>query len=510
MLVLVSGGIAYFADGLGRKMGKKRITIGKLRPRHTAALGTILSGILISSLTIAIVFGLSSDVRQWALQGAQAIRDLQATQKDLKNAKSQQDKLTNSNKELEVHNKVLEMENKAKIEKMKETDAQVIVIRNQVADLQSRKTTLEARIVTFQNQVRKYTKNITDLGSKLKNTVAQFDLSKKEYTATNTRLTQLRASYQELSRQTQELQQADIQLRSENETLGKGNETLKASNLQLNSDKSNLETSLKTLTSELDKRQTHLSEVEANLTTAEAKLQDTEDQYTRLKGLTEAMNDTVAKTRIEPIIFRFGEEITRIPVEANMTARQAGAAISAILRASRLKASDSGAKEYKGLPVAGLFAHTDKNGNAVSPADLEANLVRQLTGRLEPGVLISYSSVNAFAGEPVPLDIKPFANPTVYHAGELISETRINGNKEVAEIIRQLTDFIGNRLKTKVKIDGMIPRAGSDESFGSVGVDEIVSVVTQIRSADRMMRVQAIAINDTRAGDPLKLEFRIR
>src|SRR5687768_2192673 len=83
VVVLASGLIAYFADWLGRKLGKKRLTIGRLRPRHTAALGTTLSGMIISVLTIVLVMAFSSDVREWILRGNEAIRQYQATMSKL-------------------------------------------------------------------------------------------------------------------------------------------------------------------------------------------------------------------------------------------------------------------------------------------------------------------------------------------------------------------------------------------------------------------------------------------
>lgn len=53
-LMLVAGLIAYISDVLGRKMGRKRLTVLHLRPRTTATLGTVLTGMFITVVTIML------------------------------------------------------------------------------------------------------------------------------------------------------------------------------------------------------------------------------------------------------------------------------------------------------------------------------------------------------------------------------------------------------------------------------------------------------------------------
>ncbi|MFH1452576.1 MAG: DUF3084 domain-containing protein [Armatimonadota bacterium] len=63
IISVVSGIIAFLGNRLGRYFGKKRLTIFNLRPRHTATIFTILTGILISMLTIGVSSMLSKNVR---------------------------------------------------------------------------------------------------------------------------------------------------------------------------------------------------------------------------------------------------------------------------------------------------------------------------------------------------------------------------------------------------------------------------------------------------------------
>lgn len=63
VLVLTGGVIAFIGDRLGSKVGKKKLSLFGLRPRHTSILVTIITGILITTVTFGILAITSKDVR---------------------------------------------------------------------------------------------------------------------------------------------------------------------------------------------------------------------------------------------------------------------------------------------------------------------------------------------------------------------------------------------------------------------------------------------------------------
>lgn len=63
VLVVMGGAIAYIGDKLGTKVGKKKLTIFGLRPKHTSILVTIITGILIAGTTLGVLSLTSRDVR---------------------------------------------------------------------------------------------------------------------------------------------------------------------------------------------------------------------------------------------------------------------------------------------------------------------------------------------------------------------------------------------------------------------------------------------------------------
>lgn len=91
VLMIMGGIIAFLGDKIGSKVGKKRLSLFGLRPKYTSIIVTIVSGILISFLTIAALAVVNENVRV-ALFGLSRL----------------QERMANLNQEIEVKNKELE------------------------------------------------------------------------------------------------------------------------------------------------------------------------------------------------------------------------------------------------------------------------------------------------------------------------------------------------------------------------------------------------------------------
>lgn len=139
VLVVTGGAIAFIGDRLGTKVGKKKLSIFGLRPRHTSIIVTIVTGILITTMTLGVMALTSENVRT-ALFGMEKLQENMAktresltqaekelelaqseraeTNEQLEKAKADVDKLQLQQKELQAAsdelvagNKILEEEN---------------------------------------------------------------------------------------------------------------------------------------------------------------------------------------------------------------------------------------------------------------------------------------------------------------------------------------------------------------------------------------------------------------
>ena len=63
IMAIVGALIAYIADKMGSKIGKKKLSVFGLRPKYTSILLTALSGSIIAVLTISVMAIASQSAR---------------------------------------------------------------------------------------------------------------------------------------------------------------------------------------------------------------------------------------------------------------------------------------------------------------------------------------------------------------------------------------------------------------------------------------------------------------
>ncbi|MGP1366319.1 MAG: DUF3084 domain-containing protein [Schwartzia sp. (in: firmicutes)] len=126
VLIVTGGVIAFIGDRVGSRVGKKKLSLFGLRPRHTSVIVTVVTGILITTLTFVILAGASDNVRT-ALFGMDQLNRLmgetkerlQVTAMQLADAKAEQQQaeadLTKSKGEIDqLHHKQTALEDRAK------------------------------------------------------------------------------------------------------------------------------------------------------------------------------------------------------------------------------------------------------------------------------------------------------------------------------------------------------------------------------------------------------------
>lgn len=73
VIAIMGGLIAFLGDKIGTKVGKRRMSLFGLRPKHTSIIVTIVTGILISAFTLGILSIASNNVRT-ALFGMEQLK----------------------------------------------------------------------------------------------------------------------------------------------------------------------------------------------------------------------------------------------------------------------------------------------------------------------------------------------------------------------------------------------------------------------------------------------------
>src|SRR5687768_1746101 len=71
LLIPLSGFIAWAGDRIGHRIGKRRHSLFGLRPRHTAILITVASGMCIALVSFGLMWAMSATFRVVLAQGAE-------------------------------------------------------------------------------------------------------------------------------------------------------------------------------------------------------------------------------------------------------------------------------------------------------------------------------------------------------------------------------------------------------------------------------------------------------
>lgn len=495
VMILAGGLVALIADKLGRTLGKKRLTLFGLRPRHTATMITVIAGMLIPFITVLFVALVSQPVREWLVEGRHALEQLRTRNAEIVVLDNKQSALTEENKKTSA-------DLRQKEELLKRESQTVASLQDQTRNLKSEALHLTSSIRTLDNNVQLLTANLkqTKLSlvsaqSETKVAIASTKRAQNDFLAANTRLSNVKASYFELKKQWDELNQKSYALSSDNDKLTSQNSSLAAQNAKAASD-------LEMSKQNLERSQEQLDEVNTNLKAAN-------DQLAVLSG---TLTSDILTSRNQPPMFSIGDELARVSVPAGSSAEDAKGLLANLMQDAVHQATIRGAGPFSSLITerAALYPLKDAKGHTITPEDQEETILKGITEQKDDIVLVALCKYNTFLGEGVPLDIKAYPNSLVYKRDAPIAETRVNGGLPEEDIRQQIIEFLTKTVKPKALADDMIPISGQEEQLGEVPINQIVDLARNIHALDRRVKVTALADSDTHRGDPLKLHFRVR
>ena len=156
IIALMGGLIAYMGDKLGTKVGKRRMSLFGLRPKHTSIIVTIVTGLLVAAATVGVLSFTSQSVRT-ALFGMDQLRaDMKHLNEEVA-AKTQE--LIRGKALLEQNKQELE-ERMAEIEQIRR---EVEATKAELASAQVAKDATEAELASLQSSYAEVSKKLADL-----------------------------------------------------------------------------------------------------------------------------------------------------------------------------------------------------------------------------------------------------------------------------------------------------------------------------------------------------------
>ena len=163
MLVVIGGIIAFIGDRIGMKIGRKRLSIFGLRPKHTSMLITVITGIVVAGTSVLVMSIVSQDVRTALFRMHEIQATLASTQDQLSTAFAQ---LTTKDEELakgEARVKELQGEIDSLTSEIGGLTTELEQVQEERAKAQEDKETLEEESKALETLIGDLTKEANEL-----------------------------------------------------------------------------------------------------------------------------------------------------------------------------------------------------------------------------------------------------------------------------------------------------------------------------------------------------------
>lgn len=145
-LIVVGGVVAIIGDYIGHSIGRKRLSLFKLRPRSTAAIFTVITGILIALSTLGILLIISQDART-ALFGLEEMRT------DLSNVKNELNTISSEKEKAEKELSTIVTEKREIDKELTNAKEDLHKSRNEITNLKITKNKLSKDIRNLEKKV---------------------------------------------------------------------------------------------------------------------------------------------------------------------------------------------------------------------------------------------------------------------------------------------------------------------------------------------------------------------
>lgn len=178
-ILILGGVIATLGDRIGMRVGKARLSLFNLRPRQTATMITILTGGVISTSTLAILFLIDGQLRTGVFELEEIQAELESAQQDLNQTRDQKNEIqteleTAVNEQIEAEERLQDINAslEAAIARQRQTQGQ----------LEQTRTDLEEVATDFQN-AQAQLQQVSEQSAQLQSEIQQIQAEREQLIA---------------------------------------------------------------------------------------------------------------------------------------------------------------------------------------------------------------------------------------------------------------------------------------------------------------------------------------
>ncbi|MCS7208308.1 MAG: DUF3084 domain-containing protein [Fimbriimonadales bacterium] len=486
LLTLFGGALAYAGDWLGRRLGKQRLSLFGIRPRHTATLITTLTGCLTVALTVLGMTAVNESFRVWITRGDRVLVELRENETRLKELQVRNAKLQAANQQLHAEQARLDAELKRLERAFNKRLVQAQQLETQLKRVSQQLSQSRAQLAQAQwllHQARRARQQLEDAMQ-----------------AVRTQIAALEQQQARLRRQNDEFAQQGVALASENAKLDTDNRRLQAQNQQLAAQN-------RQLAAEREQLETQNSILLGRNVDLRRQLDELERATRELVQL--------ANIRLTPVAVQIGEELGRIVIPVGWSEVRVRQALQDLLHLADRIARERGAAPSPPqtravfIPDKRVRLASGEQVQITESESLEA-IQQNIRNFGDSVVAVAIALTNTAQGEPVPIELRLYRNRKVFEAGEEIARAVIDCRPERSPL-KQVLAFLQTQVRERAIEAGILPRqerAGNPPTVGETAPDTLLQLMEQARQC-RTERVWLVvrAAKTTYAGDLLTLKF---
>lgn len=475
--ILVLGGvIATVSDRLGTKVGKARLSLFNLRPRNTAMVVTIVTGSVLSALTLGILFASSKPLRRGVFQIDKIQTRLNDARKDLTRAEDERKRV--------------------------ETD--LAKARVELKTAMDQLNAINQSLQTAQSEAFKTAEELQKTQSRLGELQKQLQGIQSEKTAMEDELARTENRLQQVFQQKQSLQAEISQLRTERQNLIQQREQVKAQIKTRDREIAKRAQEMKQQDQEIEQQEKRITEQDKIIAKRESRLQELEIEQEKLEQQKQILANQVELVERDFQLLREGSVVLErgevlasglVHITDPKTALQA---INTLLQ----KANDNA------IEVVQLG---NTKANQAQVIQITKAEVEELMDQIDDGrdyVVQIISAANFLVGETrVAVFTKAEPNRLLFTTGEIIAGTTFNpstlSNEQLRKQLQQLLDASSFRARFVGVVDGTV-------QIGNDRMDTLIRFFQQLQEHNQPLEIQAVAAEDAYTIGPLRLDLLAR
>ncbi len=482
--ILVLGGvIATVSDRLGTKVGKARLSLFKLRPRTTAMLVTIVTGSVLSALTLGILFASSKPLRRGVFQIDKIQTRLNDARKDLTRTEDEKQRveadlgkaraeLNRAMAQLNAINQSLETSREQAAQtaiELQRTQTQLGELQKQLQQIQAARTEMEAELTRRENQLQQ----VVEQKESLYTEIEQLKTERKSLIQQREQVkSQIKVRDRALAQQDQELKQQDQELKQQQE--------------------------------ELEEQEQLISEQDQIIAKREMRLKELEAEQKKL----EEQKSILAKQ------VQLVERDFQLLREGNVALERGQVLASGLVRIIDPKTSQQAVNtllQEANRTVINSVQPNNANAQQEQVIQITKAEVEELIDEIDDGrdhVVQVISAANYLVGETkVAVFTKSEPNRLLFTTGEIIAGTSFNpsslSKEQLQRQLQQLIEASSFRARFVGVVEGNVQI--SDDRM-----ETLLSFFQQLKEHNQPLEIQAVASEDTYTLGPLRLDLLAR